>query len=208
MTKLLNQTTGASPYVPMVGVLGAACSSASLGAAAVSEMLQIPQISHSSTSPSLSDPEFDFFSRVIVSDAYGGIALAKLVKAMGHKRMGIVFNTATYSRTFYEEFTKELRSDGYDEDLDFMALPYPSIDDDLNQMLDDNQDENGIMFPRANWSSTFTEKMEERHRVFELIFSNFLQAHYKTFVVFAQGNADRQFILECAQQFNLTGTSD
>ena len=113
MAKLLNQTVDSSPYHPMVGVLGAGCSSASEGGAAVSRMLGLPQVSHSSTSPRLSDSEFDYFSRVIVSDAYGGVALAKLLKSMGHKRLGIVFNTGTYARTFFEEFMDELSSDGY-----------------------------------------------------------------------------------------------
>ena len=54
MIKLLNQTSDPQ-YQPMVGILGAGCSSASMGAAAISAMNKIPQISQSSTSSTLSD---------------------------------------------------------------------------------------------------------------------------------------------------------
>ncbi len=205
MQSLLNQTLLNKLYSPMVGVLGAACSSASKSSASVSSMLKLPQISHSSTSPELSNSNYNYFNRVIVSDAYGGASLAALVKSLQHKRMGILFNTEIYSRSLFEEFTDRLRLDGYDRDMDYVAIPYKDVTQEEDDMIDENQDENGELIPRDQWDLTFATVMEDRHRMFAKIFEDFVALNLKTFVIFAQGQSDRNFIIECAHEFDLTG---
>ena len=66
----------------VVGVVGAACSGASMGANAVLSAAGIPQVSYASTSPALSDATAypDFF-RVVPSDALLGQALSAVVQA-------------------------------------------------------------------------------------------------------------------------------
>ena len=66
----------------VVGVVGAACSGASMAANGVLSAAGIPQISYASTSPALSDATAypDFF-RVVPSDALQGQALSAVVQA-------------------------------------------------------------------------------------------------------------------------------
>ena len=70
----------------VVGVAGAACSSASMGANAVLAPLGIPMISYASTSPALSDAENPHFFRVVPSDALQGPAMASMVVAVGMQK--------------------------------------------------------------------------------------------------------------------------
>lgn len=68
----------------VVGVAGAACSSASMGANAVLAPLGIPMVSYASTSPALSDADtYPHFFRVVPSDALQGPAMASMVVAVG-----------------------------------------------------------------------------------------------------------------------------
>ncbi len=72
------------------GVVGAACSGASIGANAVLSAAGIPMISYASTSPALSDDTAypDFF-RVVPSDAGQGMALSDLLTANGESTDGV-----------------------------------------------------------------------------------------------------------------------
>ncbi len=68
----------------VVGVAGAACSSASMGANNVLAPLGIPMISYASTAPSLSDGDtYPNFWRVVPSDAGQGPAMTAMVVAVG-----------------------------------------------------------------------------------------------------------------------------
>jgi branched-chain amino acid transport system substrate-binding protein len=66
----------------VVGVVGAACSSASIAANAVLAPLGIPMISYASTSPALSDDTaYPDFYRVVPSDAQQGAAMSDVITA-------------------------------------------------------------------------------------------------------------------------------
>ena len=66
----------------VVGVVGAACSSASMAANAVLSPLGIPMISYASTSPALSDnAAYPNFFRVVPSDAQQGQAMSDVITA-------------------------------------------------------------------------------------------------------------------------------
>ena len=68
----------------VVGVAGAACSSASMGANAVLAPLGVPMVSYASTTPSLSDDNtYPNFWRVVPSDAGQGPAMTAMVVAVG-----------------------------------------------------------------------------------------------------------------------------
>ncbi|KAF6261902.1 periplasmic binding protein-like I [Scenedesmus sp. NREL 46B-D3] len=77
-----------------VAVIGEVCSGASVAAAGVSNAKKLPIISPSSTTPSLSQP--DFFFRVIPSDTYQGSAVADLVSNRGLKNIGLVYEDTAY----------------------------------------------------------------------------------------------------------------
>lgn len=66
------------------GLVGAASSGVSAAIAAKAEAAKIPQISYSSTSPTLSDKaEFPYFLRVVPPDSVQGVAIANIIDEMG-----------------------------------------------------------------------------------------------------------------------------
>ncbi|MCE7735028.1 MAG: ABC transporter substrate-binding protein, partial [Candidatus Heimdallarchaeota archaeon] len=66
------------------GLIGAASSGVSAAIAAKAEAAKVPQISYSSTSPTLSDKaEFPYFLRVVPPDSVQGVAIANIVNEMG-----------------------------------------------------------------------------------------------------------------------------
>jgi len=99
----------------VVGVVGAACSGASIGANAVLSAAGIPQISYASTSPALSDATAypDFF-RVVPSDALQGQALSAVVKAdmPADGTVGLVHMTNDYGAGLADSFTADFTADG------------------------------------------------------------------------------------------------
>ena len=99
----------------VVGVVGAACSGASMGANAVLSAAGIPQISYASTSPALSDAAAypDFF-RVVPSDALQGQALSAVVKAdmPANGTVGLVHMTNAYGSGLADAFTADFTADG------------------------------------------------------------------------------------------------
>jgi len=135
----------------VVGVVGAACSGASVGANAVLAAAGIPQISYASTSPALSDATAypDFF-RVVPSDALQGQALSAVVQAgvdtdgdgvrdaPADGSVGLIHMTNTYGAgladSFADDFTNSSGNTlctriGYAEDTtDFSAAVQSMID--------------------------------------------------------------------------------
>jgi branched-chain amino acid transport system substrate-binding protein len=88
-----------------VGVAGAACSGASMGANSVLSAAGVPMISFASTSPALSDAaSYPHFYRVVPSDAYQGAALADVVSAAGHTSAAILGMTNAYGAGVADAF--------------------------------------------------------------------------------------------------------
>ena len=119
----------------VVGVVGAACSGASMAANAVLSAAGIPQVSYASSSPALSDATAypDFF-RVVPSDALQGQALSAVVQAdmPADGTVGLVHMTNAYGSgladNFADDFTNSLGNTlcttiGYEETMtDFSSV--------------------------------------------------------------------------------------
>ena len=99
----------------VVGVVGAACSGASMAANAVLSAAGVPQVSYASTSPALSDAAAypDFF-RVVPSDALQGQALSAVVSAdmPANGTVGLVHMTNAYGSGLADAFTADFTADG------------------------------------------------------------------------------------------------
>ncbi len=95
----------------VVGVVGAACSGASMGANAVLSAAGIPMISYASTNPRLSDASAypDFF-RVVPSDALEGHALADVMTADGQENIAVLHMTNAYGSGTADAFVKRIES--------------------------------------------------------------------------------------------------
>ena len=124
----------------VVGVVGAACSGASMAANAVLSAAGIPQVSYASTSPALSDATAypDFF-RVVPSDALQGQALSAVVQAdmPAEGTVGLVHMTNAYGSGLADAFTADFEAAGntlcttigYEETMtDFSAAVQSMVD--------------------------------------------------------------------------------
>jgi branched-chain amino acid transport system substrate-binding protein len=124
----------------VVGVVGAACSGASMAANAVLSAAGIPQVSYASTSPALSDATAypDFF-RVVPSDALQGQALSAVVQAdmPANGTVGLVYMTNAYGSGLADAFRADFTADGttlcadlgYEETMtDFSAAVQSMVD--------------------------------------------------------------------------------
>lgn len=90
----------------IVAILGPACSSASMSVATVTSTLySMPQISHASTSPSLSDTvEYPYFSRAIASDSFAAKVMADVAKAYGWGRIAVLYSSDEYGSNLAAAF--------------------------------------------------------------------------------------------------------
>ena len=89
----------------VIGVVGAACSGATMGANAILSAAGIPMISYASTNPGLSDPAaYPHFFRVVPSDAIQGPALADVVTAGGHSNIALLHMTNDYGSGLADSF--------------------------------------------------------------------------------------------------------
>jgi ABC-type branched-subunit amino acid transport system substrate-binding protein/type II secretory pathway pseudopilin PulG len=91
------------------GIVGARCSSASLTLARIADLETIPQVSPSSTSEKLSNPDdFPFFSRTVSPDTDQGQvgALVALLRELGWRRVSIVITDVQYARDLSTEFQR------------------------------------------------------------------------------------------------------
>ena len=95
----------------ILGVIGGASSKISTSINYIVNLFSIPQISYSSTSPSLSDrSSFRTFFRTIPSDTYQGKALADIVKYFKWSYISTVATSDDYGRLGIEAFKKASES--------------------------------------------------------------------------------------------------
>jgi len=100
----------------VIGVVGAACSGATMGANAVLSAAGIPMISYASTSPALSDATAypDFF-RVVPSDALQGQGVNAVVAAHGTNggdSVALLYMTNAYGAGLADAFKGAYEADG------------------------------------------------------------------------------------------------
>jgi len=89
----------------VVGVVGAACSGATMAANAVLGAAGVPMISYASTNPGLSDATaYPHFFRVVPSDAIQGPALADVVTADGGSDVALLYMTNDYGSGLADSF--------------------------------------------------------------------------------------------------------
>ena len=95
----------------VVGIVGAACSGATLGAIAVAAPAGVPMVSYASTSPAISTADDDgYLFRVVSSDAQQAVALADVVKSMGDSNPAVLFMTNDYGAGLGENFKAAMGS--------------------------------------------------------------------------------------------------
>ena len=99
--------TGAQTLIDagVVGIAGAACSGATMGAIDVAAAAGVPMVSYASTSPAITTYEDDgYLFRVVPSDAQQGQALADVYGASGYEYPGIIAMTNDYGAGFHAAF--------------------------------------------------------------------------------------------------------
>ncbi|XP_063069870.1 metabotropic glutamate receptor 8-like [Engraulis encrasicolus] len=102
----------AKPY-NIVGVIGAAASSESITVANLLRVFEIPQISYASTAPELSDDgRYEFFSRVVPSDAFQARAMLDIAVALGWKNVSTLASEGSYGESGVEAFLQVSRKSG------------------------------------------------------------------------------------------------
>jgi len=112
----------------VVGIAGAACSGATLGAIEVAKVAGVPMVSYASTSPAITNHDDDgYLFRVVPSDAQQGAALADAYTASGYSSPALISMTndygAGFAAAFKENYDGELCAEAaYDDDTtDFTA---------------------------------------------------------------------------------------
>jgi branched-chain amino acid transport system substrate-binding protein len=97
----------------VVGIAGAACSGATLGAMEVAKAAGVPMVSYASTSPALTTADDGgYLFRVVPSDAQQGAALAATYGASGYESPALLSMTNDYGSGFAAAF-----KDNYDGDV-------------------------------------------------------------------------------------------
>ena len=120
----------------VMGVVGAACSGATMGANAVLSAAGIPMISYASTSPALSDAEtHPHFFRVVPSDALQGQAVNDVVGAHGGTAVALLHMNNAYGSGLADSFSGAYGADnlcaqiGYEDTLTDFSSQVQSIMD-------------------------------------------------------------------------------
>jgi len=89
----------------VVGIVGAACSGATLGAIAVASEAGIPMVSYASTSPAVTTASDNgYLFRVVPSDAQQAIALTDVVSGAGDSNPAILYMTNDYGSGLADNF--------------------------------------------------------------------------------------------------------
>ena len=99
--------TGAQTLIDsgVVGIVGAACSGATLGAIAVAKEAGVPMVSYASTSPAVTTADDnDFLFRVVPSDAQQSVALKDVVVDAGMASPAVLYMTNDYGSGLADNF--------------------------------------------------------------------------------------------------------
>ncbi len=98
----------------VVGLIGAMSSGVTIPIAlSVSKHAHVPQISTASTSPKITNlDDDDYLFRTIPSDAFQGVALAKVVHDAGVKKVGIIYVNNDYGEGLKDAFTSAFKKQG------------------------------------------------------------------------------------------------
>lgn len=99
--------TGAQTLVDsgVVGIVGAACSGATLGAIAVASEAGIPMVSYASTSPAVTTADDNgYLFRVVPSDAQQAVALTAVVADGGDSNPAVLYMTNDYGSGLADNF--------------------------------------------------------------------------------------------------------
>jgi len=100
--------TGAQTLVDsgVVGIVGAACSGATLGAIAVASEAGIPMVSYASTSPAVTTADDNgYLFRVVPSDAQQAVALTAVVADGGDSNPAVLYMTNDYGSGLADNFS-------------------------------------------------------------------------------------------------------
>ena len=125
------------------GVVGAACSGASMGANAVLSAAGIPQVSYASTSPALSDATaYPSFYRVVPSDAFQGSVVAEVMTADAQDNVAVIHMTNAYGSGLADAFVANMDSAsictqiGYEETAtDFSTIVSTVVNDGCTSVM-------------------------------------------------------------------------
>ncbi|KAL1524680.1 hypothetical protein AB1Y20_019566 [Prymnesium parvum] len=95
-------------------IIGAGCSGASISASQVAGFSNVPIISPTSTSPTLSDGiAFPYFLRAVASDAFLAVSLVELLQSLwGYTSIALVHSTDSYGSASIPDFTDFAKSRG------------------------------------------------------------------------------------------------
>ena len=106
----------------VVGIAGAACSGATLGAIEVAKAASTPMVSYASTSPAVTDHADDgYLFRVVPSDAQQGQAMAAVAAAESFSNVALIYMTNDYGAGLADAFEASWNETlcvkvGYDQD--------------------------------------------------------------------------------------------
>ena len=151
--------TGAQTLIDagVVGIAGAACSGATLGAIEVAKTAGVPMVSYASTSPAITNYDDDgYLFRVVPSDAQQGVALARTVEAAEAWDVAVISMTNDYGAGFADAFTG-----AYDGDV-CMSATYDEDTTDFSSIVSDvmsNDCENVVMVTYATDGAALAEEL-------------------------------------------------
>jgi branched-chain amino acid transport system substrate-binding protein len=143
-----SETMGATAAQTLVdagvwGVVGAACSGASMGANAILSAAGIPQVSYASTSPALTDATlYPGFFRVVPSDAFQGAVVADVMTTDGQNNVAVLHMTNAYGAGLADAFVANMDAShictqvGYEDTAtDFTTMSQAVIDAGCTSVL-------------------------------------------------------------------------
>jgi branched-chain amino acid transport system substrate-binding protein len=120
----------------VVGIAGAACSGATLGAIEVAKAAGTPMVSYASTSPAITAHDDDgYLFRVVPSDAQQGQAMAAVATGAGFSNPALLYMTNDYGAGLADVFEATFGADnicvkiGYDQDATDFSTAVSSVSD-------------------------------------------------------------------------------